>query len=136
MHSNFMTLFLLTFCRSHGSHFSKMSFENFEKLKKEKFYLWDTKGEKIEKIRKIDFFQRNHTFSTWIWFLHVLNFLLRYITWVFLKIFKIFIFLGIDFPFMINFIPWPLATKIVIKYTKEIIIDQILPSSWQISSVF
>ena len=45
-------------------------------------------GKKIKKIQILCFFPKNYTISTWIWILHVLSFLLRYITSVLLKIFK------------------------------------------------
>ena len=47
---------------------------------------------KILKIIFFQFFVTNHTFSTWIWILHVFSFLLRYITWVLVKIFKFSLF--------------------------------------------
>ena len=37
---------------------------------------------KLKKSEKIFFFAGNCTFSTWIWIVHVLSFLLRYITFI------------------------------------------------------
>ena len=62
---------------------------NFEKLKKTILTVLTPKGPPFGK-KKIKFFvsfPKNHTISTWIWILHVLSFLLRYIISVFLKIF-------------------------------------------------
>ena len=39
-----------------------------------------------------NFFAINHTFSIWIWILHVLSFLLMYITYTFIKIFEFSLF--------------------------------------------
>ena len=60
------------------------------------------------------FLVTNHTFSTWICILHVLSFLLRYITWVLVKIFK-FSFFTIEFLSITKFFPRPLTAKIIIK---------------------
>ena len=60
------------------------------------------------------FLVTNHTFSTWICILHVLSFLLRYITWVLVKIFK-FSFFTIEFLSITKFFPQPLMAKIIIK---------------------
>ena len=64
---------------------------NFEKLKKTILTVSTPKGppfgKKIKKIKFFVSFPKNHTISTWIWILHVLSFLLRYIISVFLKIF-------------------------------------------------
>ena len=71
--------------------FQKKIFWKFQKIKKE-ILLMQNPLEKLEMNRKNWFFQENHTFSTWIWILHVLSFLLRYITYVLLKIFRFSIF--------------------------------------------
>ena len=60
------------------------------------------------------FLVTNHTFSTWICILHVLSFLLMYITWVLVKIFK-FSFFTIEFLSITKFFPRPLTAKIIIK---------------------
>ena len=60
------------------------------------------------------FLVTNHTFSTWICILHVLSFLLMYITWVLVKISK-FSFFTIEFLSMTKFFPRPLTAKIIIK---------------------
>ena len=77
--------------------FLKKELWNFEKLKKKNFTVSTPKGppfgKKIQKSKNLGFFPKNHTFSTWIWILHVLSFLLRYITSVLLKIFKFSFFL-------------------------------------------
>ena len=59
------------------------------------------------------FLVTNHTFSTWICILHVLSFLLRYITWVLVKIFK-FSFFTIEFLSITKFFLRPLTAKIII----------------------
>ena len=92
---NSMTLFLSTFAMSHWSHFSK---RKFEILKNGNFFFncSDIKGSPFwKKNFKIEFFSflvTNHTFSIWIWNLHLLSFLLRCITWVLVKIFKFSLF--------------------------------------------
>ena len=93
MSSFFMTLFLSAFYRSHWGHFLKKIFGNFENLKKNNFNVLWLQGKKIGKSQKIDFFFQNHTFSTWIWILHVLCFVLIYISYIFLKILKFSFFL-------------------------------------------
>ena len=60
------------------------------------------------------FLVTNHTFSTWICILHVLSFLLRYITWVLVKIFK-FSFFTIEFLSITKFFLRPLMAKLIIK---------------------
>ena len=76
--------------------FLKKKLWNFKKWKKINFTVVTPKGppfgKKIEKIKNFSFFIKNYTISTWIWILHVLSFLLRYITSVFLKIFNFSIF--------------------------------------------
>ena len=91
MSSNFMTLFLSTFATSHWSHFSK---KNFENLKNGNFFF---RPFRLQRVPPLKFFfsklffsiflVTNHIFSTWIWILLVLSFLLKYITWVLVKIF-------------------------------------------------
>ena len=62
----------------------KKYFWKFWKIEKKEIYFPTPKGppfgKKIEKLKKIWFFQKNQSFYTWIWILHVLSFLLRYIT--------------------------------------------------------
>ena len=117
MSSNFMTLFLSTFATSHWSHFSK---KNFENLKNGNFFFdrSDFKGSPLwiffSKIIFSIFLVTNHTFSTWICILHVLSFLLMYITWVLVKISK-FSFFTIELLSMTKFFPRPLTAKIIIK---------------------
>ena len=69
---------------------------NFEKLKKSFSTVLTSKGPPFEKKNsKLNFsifLVTNHTFSTWIWISYVLSFLLRYITWVLVKIFKFSLF--------------------------------------------
>ena len=71
--------------------FLKKRLWNLEKLKKIFSPFWHQRVPPLEKkLKKIKFFvsfPKNHTISTWIWILHVLSFLLRYIISVFLKIF-------------------------------------------------
>ena len=94
--SNFMTLFLSTFVMSHWGHFSKKIFENLKNRKKLFRSFWHQRVPPLEK--KIwnfffpIFFLINHTFSIWIWILHVLSFLLMYITYTFIKIFEFSLF--------------------------------------------
>ena len=114
MSSYLLTLFLLTFFRSRWGLFSKKKFEKFEKLK-EKFLVPTPKGppfwrKNFKKIKKSYLFLKNHAFSTWIWILHVLSFILMYITYILLKIFNFPIF-AIRFRSMTNFIPFPLTAK-------------------------
>ena len=113
----FMTLFISVSVWSQWSYFWKKSYEILKNWKK-KIYRFDTKGpfgKKIQKSKNLGFFPKNHTFSTWIWILHVLSFLLRYITSVLLKIFKFSFFFAMKFPLITTFILWPLAAEIVIK---------------------
>ena len=93
-------------------------FKIFEKRKKKFLTISTSKGppfgKKIKNILKNGSFSKKHTFSSWIWILQVLSILLRYITYVFPKI-SIFHLFSYKFLSMTNFIPEPLATKIVIK---------------------
>ena len=63
--------------------FLKKRLWNLEKLKKIFSPFWHQRVPPLEKkLKKIKFFvsfPKNHTISTWIWILHVLSFLLRYI---------------------------------------------------------
>ena len=60
------------------------NFWKFWKIVNKMFFILTPKGPpfgtKIEKLKKIDFFKENQIFYTWIWILHILSFLLRYIT--------------------------------------------------------
>ena len=89
----------------------------FWKIEKNNFTISTPKGPPFEKkIKKIKFFvsfSKNHTIFTWIWILHVLSFLLRYIISVFQN-FQIFIVLAMKFPPIATFIFWFLMAKIVI----------------------
>ena len=62
------------------------------KIAKNFFDRSDIKGSPLWKknfeIFFSNFFAINHTFSIWIWILHVLSFLLMYITYTFIKIFE------------------------------------------------
>ena len=96
MSSNFMSLFLSTFATSHWSHFSK---KNFEILKNGNFFFRPFRHQRVPPLKfffsKLNFsifLVTNHTFSTWIWISYVLSFLLRYITWVLVKIFNFSLF--------------------------------------------
>ena len=64
-------------------------FKIFEKRKKMFLTILTSKGppfgKKSKKSKKI-FFSKNHTFSFWICIVHVLSFILRYITPMYLKI--------------------------------------------------
>ena len=118
MSSNFMSLFLSTFATSHWSHFSK---KNFEILKNGNFFFRPFRHQRVPPLKFFFsklffsiFLVTNHTFSTWICILHVLSFLLRYITWVLVKIFK-FSFFTIEFLSITKFFPRPLTAKITIK---------------------
>ena len=99
--------------------FLKKELWNFEKLKKKILPFRHQRVPPLEKKSKNlkiwGFFPKNHTFSTWIWILHVLSFLLRYITSVLLKIFKFSFFFAMKFPLITTFNLWPLAAEIVIK---------------------
>ena len=85
----FMTLFLFMFEWSHKSHFSILFFKF---LKNGNFYFWQFWHQRVplwkknQKFPKTNFFSKNYTFSFWICILHVLSFLLRYITLMYLKI--------------------------------------------------
>ena len=71
--------------------FQKKFFWKFQKIKKEILLMQNQRvplWKKWKKIEKNKFFQENHTFSTWIWNLHVLSFLLWYMKCILLKIFK------------------------------------------------
>ena len=85
----FMILFLFIFEWSYKGHFS-MLFLKFLKNGNFLFDNFEIKGstlwKKILKISKNQFFSKNHTFSFWIFIVHVLNFLLRYITPMYLSI--------------------------------------------------
>ena len=98
--------------------FFKKKFWNFEKRKFFFLTVPTSKGPPFEflffKIKFFHFLVTNHTFSTWICILHVLSFLLRYITWVLVKIFK-FSFFTIEFLSITKFFPRPLTAKIIIK---------------------
>ena len=116
--SYFMTLFLSTFIMSHWGHFSK---KNFENLKNRKNVFRPLRHQRVPPLKKnfwklffSNFFVTNHTFSTWIWILHVLSFLLMYITWVLVKISN-FRFFTIEFLSITKFFPWPLMARIIIK---------------------
>ena len=85
----------------------KKDIEKFEKLKKKEFSS-DSKGslllkENWKKLKKNIFSLRYHTFSTCIWILHILSFLLLR--------FSNFLFFAIRFSSMTNFIPQPLAAE-------------------------
>ena len=70
----------------------KKNFWKFEKSQKFFSIVPTSKGppseKKILKIFFSNFFAINHTFSIWIWNLHVLSFLLMYITYTFIKILR------------------------------------------------
>ena len=74
----------------------KKNFWKFEKSQKNFSIVPTSKGPHFEKkILKLffsNFFAINHTFSIWIWILHVLSFLLMYITYTFIKIFEFSLF--------------------------------------------
>ena len=70
-------------------------------------------GKKIENIKKIFFFGKNHTFSLWICIVHVLSFLLMYITLMYQKIFNFDIFLHENF----HFSPWSFDSQIGQNYS-------------------
>ena len=88
----FMTLFISVSVWSQWSYFWKKSYEILKNWKKKILPFRHQRVPPLEKKSKNlkiwIFFPKNHTFSTWIWILHVLSFLLRYITWVLVKIFK------------------------------------------------
>ena len=76
----FLTLFLSISDMSQGSHFWNFYLKILEN--------WTSKflggpralAEKLKNRKKISFFSRNPTFSGWIIIVHVLSFLLRYVT--------------------------------------------------------
>ena len=98
--------------------FLKKRLWNLEKLKKIFSPFWHQRVPPLEKkLKKIKFFvsfPKNHTISTWIWILHVLSFLLRYMMSILLNFFKFSLFLAMKFPSITTFILRPLAAKIVI----------------------
>ena len=92
MSSYFMTLFLWTFFTSHWGRFSKR-IENFEKLKKKKNQFRHQRVPLLEKnSKKIYIFFKKSCISTSIWILPILTFLLMYIKYILLKVFKFSIF--------------------------------------------
>ena len=102
----FMTLFISVSVWSQWSYFWKKELWNFEKLKKKNLPFRHQRvpplEKKIQKSKNLVFFPKNYTISTWIWILHVLSFLLRYIMSVFLQIFifSFFIYeISIDYHF-------------------------------------
>ena len=90
MSSDFMNLFFSNLLMVLLRPFFKKRFGNFEKLKKIIFCL-KFLGKNREFSKNFGFFFKNHSW-TWIYIVHVLSFLLRYITCVLLKIFR-FLFL-------------------------------------------
>ena len=78
-------------------------FQNFWKTEKFFFDDFDIKGsplwKKNQKFQKKIFFSKNHTFSFWICIVHVLSFLLMYITLMYQKILNFDIFLHENFHF-------------------------------------
>ena len=98
--------------------FLKKRLWNLEKLKKIFSPFWHQRVPPLEKkLKKIKFFvsfPKNHTISTWIWILHVLSFLLRYMMSILLNFFKFSLFLAMKFPWITTFILRSLAAKIVI----------------------
>ena len=65
--------------------FLEFVFEIFVNLKKEILIEGSPLRKKIEDIQKKNFSQRNQTFSFWICIIHILSFILRYITLVYVK---------------------------------------------------
>ena len=114
----FMTLFVLVSVWSQESYFGKRNYEILKNWKKTILTVSTSKGppfgKKIEKIKLFVSFPKNHTISTWIWILHVLSFLLRYMMSILLNSFKFSLFLAMKFPSITTFILWPLVAKIVI----------------------
>ena len=98
--------------------FLKKKLWNLEKLKKIFSPFWHQRVPPLEKkLKKIKFFvsfPKNHTISTWIWILHALSFLLRYMMSILLNFFNFSLFLAMKFPLITTFILRPLAAKIVI----------------------
>ena len=70
-------------------------------------------GEKIKNVPKNFFFTKNHTFSFWICIVHVLSFLLMYITLMYQKKFNFDIFLHENF----HFSPWSFDSQIGPNYS-------------------
>ena len=92
-------------------------FKIFEKRKKFFLTISTSKGppfgKKIENIKNFFFFGKNHTFSLWICIVHVLSFLLMYITLMYQKIFNFDIFLHENF----HFSPWSFDSQIGQNYS-------------------
>ena len=65
--------------------FLEFVFETFVKLKKKILIEGSPLWKKNWRYQKIFFFQKNKTFSFWIFIVHILSFLLRYITLVYVK---------------------------------------------------
>ena len=114
MNLYFMTLFLPTSYGSHWSHFSKKLCK-FWKMKKKYFFCFDTKGKLfLKNWKNWIFFQKsncfklnlNSTCSKLFFKVHNIEFVQN---------FEFFIFLAINFSLLSNFIPWPLAAKLIIK---------------------
>ena len=78
MSSYFMTLFLITFPRTPWGHFSKKILTILKIWKKVKFSRWHQRVTPFDQNQKnfkiCGFFSKNHSFSSWIWILHVLSF--------------------------------------------------------------
>ena len=131
-----MTLFLPTSYGSHWSHLKKIW--KFWIIKKKKFLLWHQRApfwnfflknwKNCFFFKKSNFFKLNlnSTCSKLSFKVHNIEFVQN---------FEIFIFLAKNFSSMTNFIPWPLAAKLIIKKTKTFIFDQVLPSRWHVSWV-
>ena len=92
-------------------------FKIFEKWKKNFLTISTSKGppfgKKIENFKKNFFFGKNHTFSFWICIVHVLSFLLMYITLMYQKILNFDIFLHENF----HFSPWSFDSRICQNYS-------------------
>ena len=98
-------------------------FWNFWKIKK-KIYLTvlTSKGPPLKKNSKIYFFSffftKNHTASFWICILHVLSFVLRYVTIIYLKISNFDLFMLEIF----HFLPWSFGSQYCQNYSSKTVV--------------
>ena len=92
-------------------------FKIFAKWKKKFLTISTSKGppfgKKIKNFKKKFFFSKNHIFSVWICIVHVLSFLLMYITLMYQKILNFDIFLHENF----HFSPWSFDSQIGQNYS-------------------
>ena len=105
-----------------GKSFFKFFFEIIEKSKKIFLTVLTSKGSPFEnlkkKIKKFSSFANNHTFSFWICILHVLSFVLRYVTIIYLKISNFDLFMLEIF----HFLPWSFGSQYCQNYSSKTVV--------------